>query len=76
MKFYSYSNNNHNYTLAVALENVRSVHLVTGSGKSAIRFAVRIDYANDTHETFLYLEEAEAKKVYQTIVDLLNKIGA
>ncbi len=76
MKFYSYANNNDNYTKAVSLENVRSVHLVTGSGKSAIRFSVRIEYANDTHETFLYLEAAEAKKVYQTIVDLLNKIGA
>ena len=76
MKFYSYSNNNNNYTMAVSLENVRSVHLVTGSGKSAIRFSVRIEYADNTHETFLYLEEAEAKKVYQTIVDLLNKIGA
>ena len=76
MKFYSYSNNNNNYTQAVTLENVRSVHLINGSGKSAIRFSVRIEYVNDAHETFLYLEEAEAKKVYQTIVDLLNKIGA
>ena len=76
MKFYSYSNNNNNYTMAVSLENVRSVHLVAGSGKSAIRFCVRIEYADNTHETFLYLEEVEAKKVYQTIVDLLNKIGA
>lgn len=76
MKFFSYSNNNKNYTQAVTLENVRSVHLVNGGGKSAIRFSVRIEYANNTQETFWSLGEAEAEEVYLAIVTLLNEVGA
>ena len=46
MKFYSYSNRNKDYTQAISLKDVRSIHQIDGGGKSAIRFAVRIDYFN------------------------------
>ena len=72
-RFFSYANNNRNYTQAVTLENVRSVHLVNGGGKSAIRFSVRIEYADNTQENFWSLEEAEAREVYLAIVKLLNE---
>ena len=73
MKFYSYSNNSGNYTQAVSLNEVRSVHLVNGDGKSAIRFAVRIDYVDGKTESFMWLTQEEAKKVYLEIVNLLNE---
>lgn len=75
MKFFSYSNNNKNYTMAISLENVRSVQIIKNSGKSAIRFDVRVDYTNDTHESLIWLEADEAKKVFKEIVDLLNNGG-
>ena len=73
MKFYSYTNKNNNYTKAVILEGARSLHLVNGDGKSAIRFSVRIDYADGHNEQFHYLENDEAKQLYKTILDLLNQ---
>lgn len=73
MKFYSYSNNNGNYTQAVSLNEVRSVHLIDGDGKSAIRFTVRIDYVDGKMKSFAWLTQEEAKKVYTEIVNLLNK---
>lgn len=72
MKFYSYANNNGNYTKAISLENVRSIERIDGSGKSAIRFAVRIDYFNGMSECLNYLHEEESKKVYESILNLLN----
>lgn len=72
MKFYSYTNKNNNYTKAVILENVRSLHLCNGDGKSAIRFSVRVDYADGKNEHFNWLENYEAERVYETILDLLN----
>ena len=73
MKVYSYTNNNHNYTKAISLANVRSVNLIENSGKSAIRFSVRVDYCDNSNEHLFYLEQGEAKKVYKEIVDLLNE---
>ena len=73
MKFYSYANKNSSYTMAISLENIRSIHLLNGSGKSQIRFSVRVDYVDGKNEHFLYLEEEESKTLYKTIVDLLNK---
>lgn len=73
MKFFSYTNRNNNYTMAISLENVRSVHTFDGTGKSVIRFGVRVDYINGTHENLFWLESDEAKKVFKEIVDLLNK---
>ena len=73
MKFFSYTNRNNNYTMAISLENVRSVKILDGDGKSAIRFRVRVDYINGTHESLIWLESDEAKKVFKEIVDLLNK---
>ena len=73
MKFFSYANRNNNYTMAISLENVRSVQILDGAGKSAIRFGVRVDYINGTHESLFWLESDEAKKVFKEIVDLLNK---
>ena len=73
MKFFSYTNNNCNYTKACSLANVRSVHLITGDGKSAIRYSVRINYTDDSHETLAYLESGEAKSVFEKIINLLNK---
>ena len=72
MKFYSYANKNNNYTKAIALEGVRSLHLCNGDGKSSIRFSIRVEYADGRNEQFLYLEDDEAKQVYKSILDLLN----
>ena len=73
MKFYSYSNRNKNYTQAVSLENVRSLHQIDGGGKSAIRFAVCIDYFNGDVETFRFLYEDEMELLYKSILIQLNK---
>lgn len=73
MKYFSYSNNNNNYSQAASLQNVRSVHTLEGDGKSAIRYGVKILYLDGTHEIFHWLEFEESKKVYTSIVDLLNK---
>ena len=73
MKFYSYTNRNNNYTQAVILENIRSLHLCNGEGKSAIRFSVRVEYADGRNEDFRWLENDEAKQVYETILKLLNQ---
>ncbi len=73
MKFYSYTNNNDNYTKAVSLENVRTLTITEASGKSAIRFSVRLDYTDGNSETLMWLESTEAKKVYKEILDLLQK---
>jgi hypothetical protein len=72
MKFYSYANKNNNYTKAISLEGVRSLHLCNGDGKSAIRFSVRVEYADGRNEQLLYLENDEAQQVYKSILDLLN----
>lgn len=73
MKFYSYTNNNCNYTKAISLQNIRALSLVNGEGKSAIRFSVRIEYIDGKCELFNWLEAEEARKVYEKILDLLNK---
>lgn len=72
MKFYSYANKNNNYTKAISLEGVRSLHLCNGEGKSAIRFSVRVEYADGRDERFPLLDNDEAKQVYKSILDLLN----
>lgn len=73
MKFYSYTNNNMNYTKAISLENVRSLHLCNGVGKSAIRFSIRVEYIDNQNEHLPYLKEEEATTVYKKILELLNK---
>ncbi len=73
MKFYSYTNNNENYTKAISLSNVRSITRDTGSGKSAIRFSVSLTYYDGAHQSLQWLGEEESKKVYKEIVELLNK---
>lgn len=73
MKFYSYSNNNRNYTKALSLERVRSVSRETGSGKSAIRFSVYLTYFDGSNESFPWLEEEESRKVYKEIIEILNE---
>ena len=73
MKFYSYSNENRNYVKAFSLEGIRSIELVEGSGKSQVRFSVRINYFNSDPEHLSYLFCAESKKVYTEILNLLNK---
>lgn len=73
MKFYSYSNNNGNYTLAISLENIRSVERGEAhGGASKIRYNVVIHYCDDKNETFRWLYEEESKKLYEEIVNLLN----
>lgn len=72
MKFYSYSNNNGNYTLAISLENIRSIERDTSSGASKIRYSVVIHYCDGKNETFRWLYEEESKKVYEEILNLLN----
>lgn len=72
MKFYSYSNDNRNYTKALSLEQVRSISCMTGNGKSAIRFSVCLYYFDGSDESFPWLGEAESQKVYKEIVEILN----
>jgi hypothetical protein len=73
MKFYSYSNNNRNYTKALSLEQVRSVSREAGCGKSAIRFSVCLVYFNGSNESFPWLEEDESRKIYEEIIGILNE---
>lgn len=73
MKFYSYTNKNNNYTKAFTLEGVRSLHLLNGEGKSAIRYSVRVEYVDGRNEQFMYLENDEAKQLYEAILKLLNQ---
>ena len=73
MKFYSYTNENKNYTKAVSLQNVRSVQITECSGKSAIRFGVSIAYRGGSGEDLSCLKEEESKKVYNEILKLLNE---
>lgn len=72
MKFYSYSNNNGNYTRAVSLENVCSVCIDEDAGSSKIRYDVTLKYYSGRVESFIYLTKEEAEKVYKEIIDLLN----
>ena len=73
MKFYSHSNRNKDYTQAVSQEGVRSIHQIDGGEKSAIRFAVRIDYFNGNVEIFRSLYEEEMELLYKNILIQLNK---
>ena len=73
MKFYSYTNENKNYTKAISLMSVRSVERIVGSGKSAVRFDVKVNYTDGTHELFPWLHEKESDEVFDKIVELLNK---
>ena len=73
MKFYNYSNINKNYTKAISLNNVRSVEVAEGSGKSTVRFSVEITYRDNNVETFRTLNEQEAVAVQMEIVNLLNQ---
>jgi hypothetical protein len=73
MKFYSYTNKNNNYTKAISLENIRSISIVEGSGKSVIRFSLSICYIDNEKESLAWLEKQEAEILYKAIVDLLNK---
>ena len=73
MKFYSYSNKNRNYSKAISLKNVRSIHLCDGSGRSEVRFSVRVEYVDGNNESLPHLFADEAKKVFDEIVKILNK---
>ena len=71
MKFFSYTNNNCNYTKAVSLENIRSLHRCQGEGKSSLRFYIRIEYMDGYNERFDFLEVDEVVEVYGKILKLL-----
>jgi hypothetical protein len=73
MKFYTYSNNNNDYTKAISLTNIRSIERINGVGGSKIRFSVKVNYCDGKEENLLWLEEEESKKVLKEIVDLLNE---
>ena len=73
MKFYSYTNENNNYTKAISLDGIRSIERISGSGQSTIRFSIRVDYFDGSSEALLYLLDKESKEVYKEILDLLNK---
>jgi hypothetical protein len=72
MKFYSYTNENENYTKAISLNDVRAIERNIGSGKSAIRFSVSLTYCDGSDQSLPWLHEEESKKIYKEIVELLN----
>lgn len=71
--FFSYSNQNQNYTQAVSLNNVQMVKIHEENSRSAIRFTVIIRYVNGSQENFMYLNEKESQEVYEAIVKKLNE---
>lgn len=72
-KFYSYSNDNGDYTKAISLTNVRSVRTdVFKSSKNPFRYLITITYTDQTEEVFSDLAEDEMKEVYKQIVNYLN----
>ena len=73
MKFYTYSNNNNNYTKAISLANIRSIERTISISTSKIRFGVQVNYCDGKGENFMWLEEEESKKVLKEIIDLLNE---
>ena len=76
MRFYSYSNTNDDYIMAISLENISSIHmmpLLEGMDKSVIRFIVEVNYMDGRKEQFRSLEKEEAKELLGALVKLLNK---
>lgn len=73
MKFYSYTNQNKDYTKAVSLSNVRSMQKTKGTGQSQVRFGVTIHYFDGSSESFSYLFADESTKVYNEILSHLEK---
>ena len=73
MKIYSYTNKNNDYTKAISLDGIRSIERISGSGKSTIRFSVKLNYFDGNDESYYYLLEEESKEVYKEILNLLNK---
>lgn len=71
--FFSYSNQNQNYTQAVSLNDVQMVKIYEGNSRSAIRYSVIIRYVNGSQENFMYLNEKESQEVYEAIVKKLNE---
>lgn len=73
MKFYSYSNENEDYTKAVSIENVRYISINEGYGHCSVRFYLAIHYSDGTTEEFPSLYESEVKRLYRDVLDALNK---
>lgn len=57
----------------VSLENVISVRITEDSGRSQVRWGIAIRYANDVLEHISYISEAEANKVFQEMLEILEK---
>lgn len=73
--YFSYSNNNKNYTKAVSLQNVRSINIDKDKNiRSEFRYVVNIRYTDSDYESFEYLYEEEAETLYKQIVEELNLI--
>ena len=72
MKFYTHANENCNYKKAISLEKTRSIQLVTGDGKSAIRFSVMVYYEDGSIERFDCLLKEEAERVFSEILEAVR----
>lgn len=73
--YFSYSNNNKNYTKAVSLKNVRSINIDKDKNiRSGFKYLVNIRYTDSNYESFQYLYEEEAETLYKQIVEELNLI--
>lgn len=72
MKFFSYTNENKNYSRAISLQNIRTVTAKESTGKSACRFFIEFDYVDDKIEYLNYLHQEEAEQVFKNIVSALN----
>lgn len=73
MKFFSYKNNNDNYSKAISLQNVRTVTIKEGSGKSVVRFFIEFTYYDGKIENFNWLQLEEAERVFKNIISALNE---
>lgn len=57
----------------VSLENVISISITENSGRSQVRWGIAIRYANDAYEYISYISEAEANKIFNEMLKILEK---
>ena len=67
---------NHPYNgllTAISLKNVRSIRMLAGDGKSAIRFGIQIEYFGGESESLCNLEYKQAETLFLDMMKELKK---